>query len=600
MAAHGAVASRGAVLRGLRAGLCLGAATLHRRRARSAVRPGGGARLNARGVSLVGAAWVGRGGHWRVVGVVETNIERLGQLATSTASSQIDCNVISHHMQRFAVWFGGSMLSSTVRRRRPHPRVVCFDATFFVLLLLLLLLLLSSSFLHRVAVARKRVRAARAPPQRVAVFAPPSSPLATRHPPRASRRGVALARSPPSASERRVQRVAAWRCAGSGASERRAAAGVGCDSRGALRAQRLRRVVLPFIRHTLTWFGVRPPAAVARLLAPPSRSLSCRAGAAVSWRRPRRRGGWRGGAGGAGRVLPRVPHQGAVRRRGAADRAAQRRLLRADVSATTRLALVVGARRAIYQPQGGGGGRGRRGGDERRPIEIRGPPRADAPSGRCHDECAEAGHLKAARGARAPNLAPSVRSLEASVSGRAQSAPPPRATAVTASDFSRRVFQGGADSQPRPVVVATDGRGRSSEGRFGSDELPNSGAVVASAGPANVPATQARAARQPRRPTALHRSPRISPAPTTRSTAGGARLSVVDCAALPCFFSSSIKKEASRKLPPSPESRAAVAKRRTPNGRACECLARGLGHGANGPVFLCAIPTMRALALRAR
>lgn len=44
---------------------------------------------------------------------MQTNIERLGQLATSTASSQIDCNVISHHMQRFAVWFGGSMLSST-------------------------------------------------------------------------------------------------------------------------------------------------------------------------------------------------------------------------------------------------------------------------------------------------------------------------------------------------------------------------------------------------------------------------------------------------------------------------------------------------------
>lgn len=27
----------------------------------------------------------------------------------------IDVNVISHHMQRFAVWFGGSMLASTVR-----------------------------------------------------------------------------------------------------------------------------------------------------------------------------------------------------------------------------------------------------------------------------------------------------------------------------------------------------------------------------------------------------------------------------------------------------------------------------------------------------
>ena len=27
--------------------------------------------------------------------------------------NKIDVNVISHHMQRFAVWFGGSMLAST-------------------------------------------------------------------------------------------------------------------------------------------------------------------------------------------------------------------------------------------------------------------------------------------------------------------------------------------------------------------------------------------------------------------------------------------------------------------------------------------------------
>jgi len=27
----------------------------------------------------------------------------------------IDVNVISHKMQRYAVWFGGSMLASTVR-----------------------------------------------------------------------------------------------------------------------------------------------------------------------------------------------------------------------------------------------------------------------------------------------------------------------------------------------------------------------------------------------------------------------------------------------------------------------------------------------------
>jgi actin-related protein 3 len=28
-------------------------------------------------------------------------------------ASAIDVNVISHHMQRFAVWFGGSMLAAT-------------------------------------------------------------------------------------------------------------------------------------------------------------------------------------------------------------------------------------------------------------------------------------------------------------------------------------------------------------------------------------------------------------------------------------------------------------------------------------------------------
>ena len=77
---------------------------------------------------------------------------------------------------------------------------------------------------------------------------------------------------------------------GIGRERTKGSGGAGMRSRGALRAQRLRRVVLPFIRHTLTWFGVRPPAAVAMLLAPLSRSLSCGAGAAVSWRRPRRRG----------------------------------------------------------------------------------------------------------------------------------------------------------------------------------------------------------------------------------------------------------------------------------------------------------------------
>ena len=38
-------------------------------------------------------------------------LEALGQSGMQV--SPIEVNVISHHMQRFAVWFGGSMLAST-------------------------------------------------------------------------------------------------------------------------------------------------------------------------------------------------------------------------------------------------------------------------------------------------------------------------------------------------------------------------------------------------------------------------------------------------------------------------------------------------------
>jgi actin-related protein 3 len=45
---------------------------------------------------------------------MEQNMNRLGHLAhSSSAPASIDVEVISHHMQRFAVWFGGSMLAST-------------------------------------------------------------------------------------------------------------------------------------------------------------------------------------------------------------------------------------------------------------------------------------------------------------------------------------------------------------------------------------------------------------------------------------------------------------------------------------------------------
>lgn len=44
------------------------------------------------------------------------NIAKLGNLAhTGTSPPEVEVNVISHPMQRYAVWFGGSMLASTVR-----------------------------------------------------------------------------------------------------------------------------------------------------------------------------------------------------------------------------------------------------------------------------------------------------------------------------------------------------------------------------------------------------------------------------------------------------------------------------------------------------
>lgn len=38
----------------------------------------------------------------------------IDKLKISLQPKPIDVQVISHHMQRYAVWFGGSMLASTV------------------------------------------------------------------------------------------------------------------------------------------------------------------------------------------------------------------------------------------------------------------------------------------------------------------------------------------------------------------------------------------------------------------------------------------------------------------------------------------------------
>ena len=46
---------------------------------------------------------------------MQLNIARLSGVAQNvTPPPAIDVNVISHHMQRYAVWFGGSMLAATV------------------------------------------------------------------------------------------------------------------------------------------------------------------------------------------------------------------------------------------------------------------------------------------------------------------------------------------------------------------------------------------------------------------------------------------------------------------------------------------------------
>ncbi|GMH52204.1 hypothetical protein TrVE_jg6407 [Triparma verrucosa] len=49
----------------------------------------------------------------RVDARMDANIARLGAIGKTANAQPIDVNVISHHMQRYAVWFGGSMLAST-------------------------------------------------------------------------------------------------------------------------------------------------------------------------------------------------------------------------------------------------------------------------------------------------------------------------------------------------------------------------------------------------------------------------------------------------------------------------------------------------------
>lgn len=53
---------------------------------------------------------------------MQLNISRLSSLTGNVAPPPaIDVNVISHHMQRYAVWFGGSLIASSVPLSPPLP-----------------------------------------------------------------------------------------------------------------------------------------------------------------------------------------------------------------------------------------------------------------------------------------------------------------------------------------------------------------------------------------------------------------------------------------------------------------------------------------------
>lgn len=71
---------------------------------------------------------------------MQANVTRLAGLNITQQASPIDVEVVSHHMQRFAVWFGGSMLSSTAEFYRvchtkaqydeEGPRIARHNAVF--------------------------------------------------------------------------------------------------------------------------------------------------------------------------------------------------------------------------------------------------------------------------------------------------------------------------------------------------------------------------------------------------------------------------------------------------------------------------------------
>lgn len=59
---------------------------------------------------------------------MSNNIARLGNLAQTVTTSAIDVNVVSHKLQRYAVWFGGSMLGATVGGHCLHSDNMSFNS----------------------------------------------------------------------------------------------------------------------------------------------------------------------------------------------------------------------------------------------------------------------------------------------------------------------------------------------------------------------------------------------------------------------------------------------------------------------------------------
>jgi actin-related protein 3 len=68
---------------------------------------------------------------------INDNVSAPGVVSTPSPAA-IDVNVISHHMQRYAVWFGGSMLSAS-----PEFYRVCHTKVLYIYIYIIIFLIIS-------------------------------------------------------------------------------------------------------------------------------------------------------------------------------------------------------------------------------------------------------------------------------------------------------------------------------------------------------------------------------------------------------------------------------------------------------------------------